>query len=109
MLNIVRNNSITKLSKPKTQKKSKMLEFQEKMSSKIRNEYNIKKKGKENLVISKIETYEVKMPMSKYKNSPKFMQNLNCTLSPRNLEKGLLTWKSAIPKLVPSRTKAKQR
>ena len=37
-----------KISKMKQHKKSKMIKYQEKMNSKIRDEYNIKKKDKEN-------------------------------------------------------------
>lgn len=86
-------------SKLQRQKKSQMLEFQEKMSNKIRNEYNIKGKSKDSKhkkSISKVaeQVYGERMFMNKYKSRPKFMENLNSTLSPRKEEKVCLTCSS---------------
>ena len=93
-------SSISKLLKLKPQKKSKMLEFKDQMNSKIHQEYNIKRKEKENLCNqSKLKTpnlaYGERMLMLKYKNQPKFMGNLNSTLSPRIEDKTLFVWTSS--------------
>lgn len=89
-------NMTTKFSKLKPQKKSKIIEFQEKMNSKIHKEYNIKKKEKENQnnpskskVVNLV--YGERILMNKYKNQPKFIGDLNSTLSPRKEEKILHT------------------
>lgn len=63
-----------------------MVQYQEKMNQKIRNEYNIKQKqpkvpSEKSRAAAMV--YGERMFMSKYKNRPKFMQNLNSTLSPR--------------------------
>lgn len=101
----------SKSSKPKPQKKSRVVEYQQKLNSKIRDEYNIKKKDKENwededkpTLASQI--YGERMFMSKYRNEWKFMENLNSTLSPRKEEKTLMscTTSTSKNKLVPHKS-----
>lgn len=87
---------VLRTSKIRRQKKSQMVEFQEKMSKKIRREYNIKGKSKDSKHekhVSSVaaEVYGERMFMAKYKNRPKFMENLNSTMSPRKEEKVCLT------------------
>ena len=74
-------------SKIKKQRKSKMVRYQEKMNQKIRVEYNIKNWKEDRTTVTSKQSsmvYGERMFMSKYyKNKPKFLQNLNSTLSPR--------------------------
>ena len=87
-----------------------MIEYQEKMNSKIRDEYNIKKKDKENFdppAKTKVASlvYGERMFMEKYKNECKFMENLNSTLSPRKGEKSLKSCSSSTSKkLIPHKS-----
>lgn len=65
-----------------------MIQYQEKMSQKIRDEYNIKSREKENnddTMESKVASlvYGERIFMGKYKYRPKFMEDLNSTYSPR--------------------------
>lgn len=77
-----------------------MIQYQEKMSQKIRDEYNIKTKEKENTGTPGVPNvaalvYGERMFMSKYKNRPKFLEDLNSTLSPRKQDAVCLTCSSA--------------
>lgn len=72
--------------------KSKMLQYKEKIGEKLRNEYNIKKPEKkvnQGTSSSAALVYGERMFMDKYKNNPKFLQNLNSTYSPRKNAGGL--------------------
>jgi len=102
---IIKNNELTekdyaiKSNKFKRQRKSKMIQYQERMNQKIRKEYNIKEKSRENKkeqpssnVASFV--YGERMFMSKYKSHPKFMETLNSTLSPRKDSKTCITHSS---------------
>jgi hypothetical protein len=86
---VIKNHEyFSKSIKGKTrQRKSKMLQYKEKIGEKLRNEYNIKKPEKKlNHATSSSAAalvYGERMFMDKYKNNPKFLQNLNSTYSPR--------------------------
>lgn len=63
------------------------------MNQKIRNEYNIKLKAKHDKApsTSAAFVYGERMFMNKYKYRPKFLGDLNSTLSPRKEVKVCLT------------------